>query len=134
LGRWAGGDTRGEPPGASSPVGEVPAYPQRTGDAAAGWRALIEGGYVGCGVPMSAYKRVSQPAPPSERLPDRGGINAELPYNLTAFTTATGVEVVTPNCLQCHAEHINGELVIGLGNQSADYTDDIGRLAELAGS
>src|SRR5689334_10729377 len=107
------GNDRGEPRAPSSPIGEVPAYEQRTGDPVAGRKALIEGGYVGCGVPLSGFQNVSQPAPESERLPDRGGLNAEMPYNLTAFTTASGVDVVTPNCLQCHAERINGELVIG---------------------
>src|SRR5207244_1724746 len=118
------GNDRGEPRAPSSPVGDVPEYAQRTGDPARGWRALIENGYVGCGVPMSAYNKVAQPAPDELRLPDRTGANAPLPYNLTAFTTASGVDVVTPNCLQCHAEVLNGRVVIGLGNQSADYTDD----------
>ena len=61
-------------------VGPIPAYPQRAGDADAGWRALIEKGYVGCGIPRSAYDMVFAPAPISARL-DRGGINATLPYN-----------------------------------------------------
>lgn len=118
-----------------APVGPIPAYAQRTGDPANGYRALLDEGYVGCGIPMEAYRKVfPDPAPASERLPGRSGTNAELPYNFTAFTTASGVEVVTPNCLQCHAERINGELVIGLGSQSADYTDDLGNYAELIGS
>jgi mono/diheme cytochrome c family protein len=118
-----------------APVGPVPAYDQRAGDPANGYRALLDEGYVGCGIPMEAYRKVFPgPAPASERLPGRTGTNAELPYNFTAFTTASGVEVVTPNCLQCHAERLDGELVIGLGSQSADYTDDIGNYAELIGS
>jgi mono/diheme cytochrome c family protein len=133
LAASCGGD-RGEPEAPESPVGPVPAYDQRAGDPAAGWRALIEEGYVGCGVPLSAYRKVFDAAPPESRLPDRTGVNAELPYNFTAFRTASGVEVVTPNCLQCHAQRLNGTLVIGLGNQVADYTSDIGSLAELAGA
>ena len=31
-----------------------------------------------------------------------------MPYNMTAFDTASGVEVVSPNCLQCHAETLQG--------------------------
>src|SRR5688572_82261 len=118
----------------SSPVGPVPAFEQRLGDPAAGWRAIIEEGYVGSGVPLTAYRKVQpDPAPPSLRL-DRSGPSADLPYNLTAFTTASGVDVVTPNCLQCHAQRLGEELVIGLGSHTADYTTDIGNLAELAGS
>jgi len=125
----------GEPDSPTSPVGEIPEFEQRTGDAANGWRALIEEGYVGCGVPLTAYRRVSSdPAPPELRLADRTGVNADLPYNLTAFRTPSGVDVVTPNCLQCHAQMLDGKLVIGLGSHSADYTQDLGNLAELAGS
>lgn len=113
-------------------VGPVPAYEQRTGDAEVGWRALIEGGYVGCGIPRSAYDMVFGPAPTWARL-DRGGANASLPYNFNGFRTASGIDVVAPNCLQCHAETLRGELVIGLGSHTADYTEDIASLAILAG-
>ncbi len=137
--RWLllclGACSSGEPEAPTSPVGPVAASEQRSGDAANGWRALIEEGYVGCGVPLTAYRRVQpDPAPAAYRLPDRTGVNAELPYNLTAFRTASGVDVVTPNCLQCHAQMLDGTLVIGLGSHSGDYTQDLGNLAELAGS
>ncbi len=128
------GRDAGEPRAPSSPVGPMEATEQRTGDPARGWRALIEEGYVGCGVPLAAYRKVFDPAPESARLPERTGHNADLPYNMTAFRTASGVDVVTPNCLQCHAERLNGELVIGLGSHTADYTSDLGGLAELAGA
>jgi mono/diheme cytochrome c family protein len=124
-----GGD--GGPPLESEP-GPIPEYPQRAGDADAGWRALIENGYVGCGIPRSAYDQVISPAPEWARL-DRGGANATLPYNFTSFQTTSGVDVVAPNCLQCHAETLNGQLVIGLGSHTRDYTQDISGLAILAG-
>ena len=124
-----GGD--GTTPPLESEPGPIPAYPQRTGDADAGWRALIENGYVGCGIPKSAYDQVIGPAPAWARL-DRGGANATLPYNFTAFRTTSGVEVVAPNCLQCHAETLNGQLIIGLGSHTRDYTQDISGLAILA--
>jgi cytochrome c5 len=133
LAAACGGD-RGEPEAPESPIGPVPAFDQRAGDPAAGWRALIEENYVGCGVPLSAYRKVFDAAPLELRLPERTGVNAEMPYNFTAFQTASGVEVVSPNCLQCHAQRLNGTLVIGLGNQVADYTSDIGSLAVLAGA
>jgi hypothetical protein len=68
------------------------------------------------------------------RLGERTGANADLPYNFTAFRVASGVEVVNPNCLQCHAQMLEGQLVIGLGNHSVDYTQDFGALASLGGS
>ena len=116
-------------------VGVVPEFEQRAGDPSNGWRALIEEGYVGCGVPLSAYRQVfPDPAPERARLVDRTGANAELPYNLTTFKTASGVDVVTPNCLQCHAQQLGDSIVIGLGSHTADFTTDIEGLANLAGS
>jgi hypothetical protein len=115
-----------------SPVGPIPEYEQRTGDATAGYRALIENGYVGCGIPRSAYDQVFGPAPTWAQL-DRGGLNQGVQFNFTSFTTRSGVDVIAPNCLQCHAETLRGQLVIGLGNHTADYTDDLSSFAVLAG-
>jgi mono/diheme cytochrome c family protein len=103
--------------------------PQREGDAARGYDMLVNGGYVSCGLPISAYRRVFGPAPPRERVAGRTGANAELPYNFTATTTARGVEVVASNCLTCHAAELQGELVIGLGAHSSDFTHDVGMIA-----
>jgi mono/diheme cytochrome c family protein len=97
--------------------------PQRPGDPAAGYQALVGNGYVSCGVPWSLYSQFfGTSAPAADRLPGRTGRNAMLPYNQTAFTTKSGVEVVSANCLQCHAGRLNGELVVGLGATDVDYT------------
>src|SRR5688572_3415104 len=118
----------------TSPVGEVPAFEQRAGDAQRGYLALVNEGYVGCGIPLQAFRKVFEPVPEAARLPGRTGANAEMAANMTAFTTASGVEVVTPNCLQCHAGVIDNRVVIGLGSHSADYTIDYGSLAESVGA
>jgi mono/diheme cytochrome c family protein len=117
-----------------APVGEVPAEPQRPGDPEIGYHALVNEGYVSCGVPSSLYDMFFAPGGAGELIPGREGKNATLPYSQTAFTTASGVEVVSANCLICHAGRINGELVIGLGAADADYTTDPGSTAELAGN
>jgi mono/diheme cytochrome c family protein len=117
-----------------SPTGAVPATPQRPGNAEAGYRALVNAPYVSCGMPYEAYRRVSPATPPSDLLPGRIGRNAELPYYLTAHTNQDGVEVVSTNCLVCHAGQINGEVVVGLGNAFADFTGDPRNLATQAGS
>jgi mono/diheme cytochrome c family protein len=117
-----------------SPAGPVPAEPQRPGSAEAGYDALVNRGYVSCGIPYSAYKQVAAPAPPSRRLPGRSGRNAELPYNLTSHVTERGVEVVAPNCLTCHAAQFNGRLIVGLGDESADFTRDPSLAVESAGT
>lgn len=109
--------------GGNSAGTTIAAEPQRPGDAAAGYAALVNEGYVSCGIPWTAYSAVFGPAPDSLRLPGRTGRNAELPYMYTAFTTRDGVEVVAPNCLTCHASVFRGEVVIGLGTTVSDFTN-----------
>jgi len=120
--------------GRRSSLGEVESEPQRIGDPERGYAALLNEGYVGCGVPYEAYARAFPPAGTAERLPGRSGRNDTLPYYFTAFTTEAGVEVVSPNCLQCHAETLAGELVLGLGNHTADYTFDTATQVILSGA
>ncbi|MBL9099959.1 MAG: hypothetical protein JNL82_03320 [Myxococcales bacterium] len=110
----------------------IPADDQRSGDPEAGYHALVNNGYVTCGIPWTAYSQVFGEAPEADRLPGRDGKNAALPYHQTAFTSAGGVELVSANCLQCHAGRINGELVIGLGDSTGDYTAPVGSTAALA--
>jgi mono/diheme cytochrome c family protein len=112
----------------------VPAEPQRTGDAGAGYAALVNKGYVGCGVPYALYSSVFGAGVASDRLPGRDGHNATLPYGQTAFTQPSGVEVVTANCLSCHASKLAGQVVVGLGTTAQDFSQDPSSSIELAGS
>ena len=131
----AAGDAAPELDAPVAEVGEVPETAQRDGDPEAGYHALVNLGYVGCGMPYSLYQRFFSPASEEERIPGREGRNADLPYLFNAFTPASGVEVVWANCLSCHAGWINGELVIGLGAADLDFTrGDLAALAELSGS
>ena len=98
------------------------AEPQRPGDPAAGYKALVNNGYVPCGIPYSAYSQVFGPAPETQRVPGREGRNADLPYNFTSMRAKSGVEIITSNCLTCHAGSINGALVVGLGAADGDFT------------
>ncbi len=107
-----------------SETGVVAASPQRPGDPEEGYRALVNEPYVSCGMPAAAWDRVAPETDPGTLLPGREGRNAELPYALTAHETADGVEIVSNNCLTCHAQRIEGELVVGLGNAFGDFTDD----------
>src|SRR5690349_20196487 len=88
--------TGGGAPLAGTPI---PADPQRTGDAKKGYAALLNEGYVSCGVPYTAYSQVFKPAPADLQLPGRNALNTPLPYSQTRFTTSTGVDVVSANCL-----------------------------------
>jgi cytochrome c5 len=124
-------DDEPPPPPLSSPTGPVPPDPQRPGDPQRGYAALVNNGYVSCGIPYSAWKQVIGPQPSG--VAGRQGHNADIPYFLTAFTTHSGVEVVGPNCLTCHAGMINGQLVIGLGDTDQDLTSNLAGAVLLAG-
>ena len=106
---------------------------QRDGEPSAGYDALINRGYIGCGVPYSAYAFVNTNTPENLKLQGRTGLNENLPYNQTAFVTSSSVTVVSPNCLNCHATFFEGQLVMGLGDVNTDYTNDVSEAAELAG-
>ncbi|MBX3261910.1 MAG: hypothetical protein KF782_19655 [Labilithrix sp.] len=132
------------PPGASAdaggevdaaivhPVVTLDAEPQRPGDPVEGYRALVNEAYVPCGIPWSAYSKVFAEAPESQRVPGREGRNATLAYHYTAMTTKDGVELVTSNCLLCHAGRIDGQLVVGLGAADGDFTRSADEQRSLA--
>ena len=130
--RGSGGGGGGEPV-PSSPVGPVRASPQLPGDPAAGYDTLVNDGYVSCGIPWSVWEQVVGPTPESAKLPGRTGRNADLPYLATAFTSDSGVELVSTNCLSCHAGYFDETLVVGLGAESRDFTDDLAFYAQAVG-
>ncbi|MEZ4286905.1 MAG: hypothetical protein R3A47_01895 [Polyangiales bacterium] len=114
----------------------VPYQEQPPGNPTEGFHALVEKGYVSCGVPAWVFGLVPKdftemfsrdPLTDKDGRKLRSGSNTNLPYNWTShMITEQGVdlEVVSPNCLQCHASYFNGELIIGLGNVWTDYTED----------
>ena len=74
---------------------------------------IISGGFGGAGT--------------APRIPDRPGKNADMPYFLNVFTAPeNGAEVVNANCLMCHGGMVDGQLIIGLGNATADFTRGAG--------
>ncbi|MCB1816161.1 MAG: hypothetical protein KDK04_31215, partial [Candidatus Competibacteraceae bacterium] len=113
--------------------GVIPATAQRSGDAAAGYQALVNQGYVSCGVPWRAFTAMGA-ATADYALPQAADRPNNLPYAFNRFTNADGVDIVASNCLTCHAAPFNGELVLGLGNEQLDFSDDPVINAELAGA
>lgn len=99
----------------------VPPSPQRTGDADAGYRYLTTGDYIRSGIPYNIFL-LGFGARPDTFL-HREGLNAKIPFAYTAVAAPNGVEVVAPNCLQCHAQVFDGKLYIGLGSTSIDFSD-----------
>ncbi len=114
----------------------IPASPQVGGDPVNGRELLLAGDYMTCGIPLKVWDfapgivaggyggPVDAP-----RIPDRSGRNAELPFFLNTFTTPEGAEVVNANCLMCHGGTFDGQLVVGLGNATADFTAGAGGAA-----
>ncbi|MCY1072333.1 hypothetical protein OV090_46730 [Nannocystis sp. RBIL2] len=108
----------------------IPDEPQKDGDPALGYEALLTKGYVSCGVPWGLWPLVKPfiggwaDRPP---LPGRTGKNAEVPYHWNVHSK-NGADIVSQNCLQCHAGSFNGQLIVGLGTADFDFTDDISQM------
>ncbi len=113
-------------------AGPIPASPQREGDAARGREALLTENYVGCGLPASAWRQL-QGSTPIATLSGRNEASENLPYFLNAVTDDDGVDLVVNNCLSCHGATLFGEVVIGLGNEFADFTGNPSTAVERAG-
>jgi mono/diheme cytochrome c family protein len=103
-----------------------------SGDSELGLHAIVHEDYVSCGIPYDLFQTAAQlvPSLQGETLPWREGLAAELPYSWNLITSPGGTDLVSANCLTCHAGYLNGELVIGLGAHDADYTDTLA-FAEL---
>jgi len=59
----------------------------------------------------------------------RTGKSASVPYNYNLVTSSSGRSMVVANCLQCHAQEIDGQFILGVGNTFADFTRDLGPTA-----
>jgi mono/diheme cytochrome c family protein len=112
--------------------GPVPATEQRPGDPEIGYDIVVNGHYMTCGMPYSAWRRVNnrgeRPEAPST-APSSG-----LPYYMSVSEDPQGVEIVSTNCLLCHGGLFDGEPIIGLGNESVDFTVDPRRLVDAIGA
>ena len=101
---------------------------QREGNADLGKEYLLYGGYVDSGIPLSLFGNFFNSA--NDEL-KRTGIAEGIPHGFNAFTNDEGIDVVSPNCLQCHAGYIDDEFILGLGNTDADFTMNTGSLSVM---
>ncbi|MES2622272.1 MAG: c-type cytochrome [Bacteroidota bacterium] len=101
------------------------------GNAATGYTYLTSGDYISSGIPYNYYILTPGSNDPANVL-GRTGHNATIPPTYTAVNAPNGVEVVAPNCLQCHGSYLNGSFVVGLGNAAGDFTTDQSNLANTA--
>ena len=121
-----------EPINLGTPPDAVPATPQvANGDPQAGFDYLVNGAYIPCGVPHAVFrvldflgKAHTSPGSEEQHLDGRNPDNDGLPYNFTRFKTPAGADLVSNNCLTCHAGHLNGKLIVGLGATDVDFSHD----------
>lgn len=108
---------------------EMPELPD--GDPGLGFEALLTEGYVSCGIPWTLWGLAQGglgSLAQGDPLPGRTGKNAEVPYSWNVVELGDGSEMVVTNCFSCHAGEFNGELVLGLGTTTADWTTSVGSL------
>jgi Cytochrome c len=98
----------------------IPASKQRTnGNAQKGYGYLVTGDYVKGGVPLNVFLLGTFG---QKTYLQREGFNKNIGYAFTAVKADNGEILVAPNCLQCHAQIFEDQLIIGLGNSLADFT------------
>ncbi|NML22793.1 c-type cytochrome [Pseudoflavitalea sp. G-6-1-2] len=112
----------------------IPPSTQRLGgDSAKGFQYLTNGDYVKGGIPFNLF--LLGMGKDSRNLLQREGKNEKLSHEYTAITAPNGEVLVAPNCLQCHAQVLDNQLYVGLGNSLIDFTHNeklnIGKLKKL---
>jgi hypothetical protein len=99
----------------------IPAYQQQVGDAQKGYAYLVTGNYVSSGFPYKFYKLIAEKD--NTNLLNRTGQNATVPFGFNVIKNEQGIDMVVPNCLQCHAQVFNNQLYVGLGNSFIDFSN-----------
>lgn len=101
----------------------IPPSPQRMGgDSLKGFQYLTTGDYVKGGIPFSVF--VMGMGKDTRNYLNRDGKNEKLSHEYTAITASNGEILVAPNCLQCHAQVMDDQLFMGLGNSMIDFTQN----------
>ncbi len=99
----------------------IPPSVQRSGNADSGYRYLSAGDYVKGGLPYSVF--IKAMGKDTTNYLKREGYNAKVSHEYTVITAPNGEELVAPNCMQCHAQVLDGQLYIGMGNTFIDFSD-----------
>ncbi|RYY52687.1 MAG: hypothetical protein EOO05_21715, partial [Chitinophagaceae bacterium] len=96
----------------------IPASPQRTGDPQKGYDYIMSAAYMQSGLPFYLYQ-AGFGKKNTGYLKDH---DQRLGYDFNLTTAHNGNAIVAPTCFQCHAEKLNDKLIIGLGNNTKDFT------------
>jgi mono/diheme cytochrome c family protein len=108
---------------------KIEATTQReNGDSQKGYTYLVTGNYISSGILLDVFKSVFGASPDDLK---REGDNKGIPYNYNVVKSATGIKMVATTCLTCHAERVNGEIIVGLGKATTDNTNDGSQLVNF---
>lgn len=99
---------------------EILPSPQRNGNPDLGYDYLVNGNYVGSGIPFELVSMFF-PKDSANHL-QREGEAAYIPPGFNLTTHTNGTKILSPNCLTCHSEKINDQFIVGLGNTTFDYS------------
>lgn len=102
----------------------IPENVQPVGDAKQGYQYLITGDYLKSGLPYKFY--ILGLGKNKKNYLQRDGVNKDIGHEYTAVKAPNGQLVVAPNCLQCHAQVFDDQLIVGMGNTSMDFTEKKG--------
>ena len=105
----------------------IPPTEQLTGgDPQKGWEYLIYGDYLYSGIPLDLYRDFEfLLAGDKSNLLGRMGPSEEIPPAFNTFESFNGNQIVSGlTCMGCHASHINGQFIPGLGDAFSDFTRD----------
>ncbi len=114
----------GIPENAAEFVEFIPSTTQRDGDANLGKDYLLYGDYIKSGLPKSIFDVSLGALVEANNVLDRSGVNEDVYFEYTSLIHPNGVEVVAPNCFQCHGGYVDNQFVLGLGNTFANFTND----------
>ncbi|MEL6863723.1 MAG: hypothetical protein AAFP19_04855 [Bacteroidota bacterium] len=77
-----------------------------------GFYYLIQGAYLGSGIPYEIFKKEVE----EDRAAFAQKSNLPSPYGFAVFESPFGVEVMNGTCFSCHAGAVDGEVILGVGN------------------
>ncbi len=96
----------------------IPAYAQRIGNAQKGYDYILSSAYISSGLPFYLY----QSGFGTRNTGYLDEHDPRLGYDFSFSKAHNTRPIVAPNCFQCHAEILDGELMLGLGNTTKDFT------------
>lgn len=110
---------------------EMSKSPQRTGNPQKGKDYMLYGDIVDSGIPENLYRATLGTINPGTNELQRTGPNQNINYQYTLVTNSEKINIVAPNCFQCHGGYVDGKFVLGLGNTLADFTQNQAAVSPL---